>query len=145
MSKPSKYFKIYELVSRAVFNKYGESAWQFLDQKAIDTLDWIRENIHRKMYVNDWYWNHTETATQYRGYRHEEEYSGGALKSIHKRGGAFDSSVDGMTDEEYEAWIWDNQDGLPHPIRIELEDTRTKVHWDVGYFSTGEKIYYFKP
>lgn len=144
MSKKSRFFKIEELVSRSTFAKYSDGAWQFFDQRAIDTLDCIKSLVApRKVYVNDWFWN--PSGSQYRGYRHQNEYKGGAVMSAHKEGKAFDISVDGWSDEELKRFIIDHQNQLPHPIRIEIENTNSKVHFDVRGFSTGEKIYFFKP
>ena len=55
MSKTIKdYFDIQELVCRDTYNKYGNEAWQFLDDRLLANLLWIRENLGKPIYVNSW-------------------------------------------------------------------------------------------
>jgi len=140
--KKAKHFGIKELVSRACYEKVGESAWQFFDGKAIDTLDWFREKIGLPITVNDWAWG---GQYQHRGFRWDD-CAIGASKSAHKEGKAFDFSVKGMTDNEVKDWIEENESELPYRIRIEEEDTNAKVHFDTRRLDTdAEKIKYFRP
>lgn len=39
----SKYFDIKELVSKKVYEQYGESAIKFIDSRLLETIDIIRE------------------------------------------------------------------------------------------------------
>jgi hypothetical protein len=137
----SKYFQIQELVPKEVYASQGMRAWDLLDKRAIETLDWLRENIGRPITVNNWMWG---GSNQLRGYRPKGCLIG-APQSAHKEGMAFDFSVDGWTDEQTKAWIEANKEGLPHRIRIEIENTNSKVHFDVRGFVGTEKIKYFNP
>lgn len=139
--KKAKHFGIKELVSRACYEKFGESAWKFFDEKAIDTLDWLRDNIGKPITVNNWAWG---GEYQHRGYRWDD-CTIGARFSAHKEGKAFDFSVKGMTDSEVKDWIEAHENELPHRIRIEEEDTVAKVHFDTRTHYENSKIYYFKP
>lgn len=49
-----KYFKLQELVSPVVFNKYGEFAWSFFDEKILKDLDKIRETFGKAITINSW-------------------------------------------------------------------------------------------
>ncbi len=139
--KKSKYFDIRELVSKDTYEQHGERAWEFFDRKAIDTLDFIRENTGLPVIVNDWKWG---GENQYRGYR-ERDCKIGAKYSAHKDGKAFDFTVKGWTDEQTKKWLSDNAERLPYNIRIEIEDTNTKVHFDTRIISPEHRITYFKP
>ncbi|MGL4307545.1 MAG: hypothetical protein ACRCRV_01475 [Cetobacterium sp.] len=50
----AKYLKIQEVVSRGVYEKYGERAWAFMDKNLIETLDTLREFFNSPIYINDW-------------------------------------------------------------------------------------------
>ena len=52
----SKYFKIQELVSEAVYKKYGDKSWEFIDTKLIKVLDLLREHFNKPITVNNWLW-----------------------------------------------------------------------------------------
>ena len=139
--KKSRYFDIRELVPKSVYEKLGGSAWELLDRKAIDTLDFIKEKTGLPVIVNNWKWGGED---QYRGYR-EKDCPIGAKWSAHKDGKAFDVTVKGWTDEQFEAWLKEHESELPYPIRIEQENTNTKVHIDTRIISPESKITYFKP
>lgn len=49
-----KYFKITELVSKAVYNKFGETAWMFFDEDYLIDLDTIREYHGSPIIINNW-------------------------------------------------------------------------------------------
>ena len=139
--KKSKYFDIRELVPKSVYEKLGESAWELLDRKAIDTLDFIKEKSGLPVIVNNWKWGGED---QYRGYR-PRDCAVGARFSAHKDGKAFDVTVKGWTDEQFEKWLLEHESELPYNIRIEEENTNSKVHIDTRIISPERKITYFKP
>lgn len=60
-----KPFKIHELVPLGIHRKRGEQAWQLLDEKALITLDLLREKFGSAI-VNDCKRNGTY---KYRGFR----------------------------------------------------------------------------
>lgn len=49
-----KYFEITELVSRAVYVKFGAFAWSFFDEDILKDLDKIRENWGSAIIINNW-------------------------------------------------------------------------------------------
>lgn len=51
-----KYFSIKELVSPAVYNKYGDFAWRFFDEQTLKDLDTIRKEYNSSIIINDWVW-----------------------------------------------------------------------------------------
>ena len=48
------YFDIQELVCRHVYEKFGDIAWQFFDNRLLETLLVIREKLGKPIYVNNW-------------------------------------------------------------------------------------------
>jgi hypothetical protein len=54
MIQKPKHFGLEELVCPHVYYKYGEMAWQFLDQKQLILLDWVRERLGA-MFINNWH------------------------------------------------------------------------------------------
>ena len=48
-----KHFTIKELVSPQVYNKFGEFAWKFFDERFLKDLDTIRE-YHGPITINNW-------------------------------------------------------------------------------------------
>ena len=52
----SKYFKIEELVSKKVYEKYKEKSWQFIDPTLIKVIDLIREHFNAPVTINNWLW-----------------------------------------------------------------------------------------
>ena len=139
--KKSRFFDIRELVPKSVYEKLGESAWELLDRQAIDTLDFIKEKSGKTVIVNNWKWGGED---QYRGYR-DRDCPIGAKYSAHKDGKAFDVTVKGWTDEQFEEWLKEHASELPYNIRIEQENTNSKVHFDTRIISPVSKITYFKP
>lgn len=52
----SNYFSIKELVCKHVYDRYGEAATMFIDDRLIATLNTVREKILRApMTVNNWH------------------------------------------------------------------------------------------
>ncbi len=139
-----RYFSIKELVSKAVYLKYGETAWQFFDIRLLETLLFIREELGLPITINDWSWG---GSFDERGYRENtcDIVLGKTIKgliycSAHVAGQGIDFDVEGITAQEVRDWLIANQDKLPYPIR--LEEGVSWVHLDVRV--TGKKIYLFK-
>lgn len=51
--KVNKYFDIKELVSKQMYEQYGEEAKQFLDPKAIVALENVREILNVPLVCNN--------------------------------------------------------------------------------------------
>lgn len=124
------YFDIDELVCNHTLEKFGESAWEFLDTNYLHALLVIRRDILRSpMYCNG------KGATQ-RGLRcnmcqlvKSKTYT---YISAHILGKAGDFDVKGMTAEQARRLIIEHQDLLPCQIRLEKDvswlhfDTRSE-------------------
>lgn len=143
----SKYFAIKELVCKHVYERYGEGAEMFLDDKLIETIHIIREKILKApMIVNDW---HNGGGFTQRGFRcnicplvkSKTDISRMYL-SAHNMGKAIDCNVQGMTAEEARQRIIANARLLPYPIR--LEDGVSWLHIDVYDNGKGQKVTLFE-
>ena len=55
ISEVKKFFKIQEFVDEPTFKKWGENAWNFLDEKLLETIIILRRDILKvPMVCNDW-------------------------------------------------------------------------------------------
>lgn len=140
-----QYFHLSELVCKHVYDKFGEKAWLFLDEKAIISLDTIRRMLGKVITVNNWY-----DGGEYdeRGLRciqcsivKQKCISNEVYLSAHILGRAFDFDVEDMTAGEVRVWIAKNKDKLPYNIR--LENHIDWVHLDS--YDMGVKVYIFNP
>lgn len=120
-----KYFGIKELVCPHVYEIWGESAWQFLDDRMLENLAFIREGIGKPIIVNNWA-NGGEYSQ--RGLRCntcilviEKTDLRKVYLSEHIFGQAVDFHVAGMAAEEVRQWIIDHADELPYPCRLERD------------------------
>lgn len=50
-----EFFAIHELVPKSVFEQRGESAWEFLDERLLRSLDLLRDRFGH-MTVNNYFW-----------------------------------------------------------------------------------------
>lgn len=115
-----KYFTLKELVCNHTYNKFGESAWQFLDTKMLHTLLVIREDIlQTPMVIN--YSGHYQ-----RGLRcnvcqlvKDKTNTNQVYLSAHCLGKAFDASMKAVTGAQAREMIKKYKDKLPYPIRME--------------------------
>lgn len=141
--KKCKHFKIYELVSKQVYEKYGETAWQFFDPRLLENLDWIRETTGKKITVNDWYWggNFDERGLRCNMDTMMVDKTNNEIIycSPHPMGQGVDFDEQDFTAQETRDWLRKNQKDLPHPIRV--EKNVSWVHIDVR--NRGVKYYEF--
>lgn len=143
----SPYFSVKELVCKHVYERYGEGATMFLDNKLIETLNVIREQILcAPMTVNNW---HAGGNFTQRGLRcnicelvKNKTDAGRLYLSAHMLGKAVDCNADGMTAQEARRLIIEKQELLPYPIR--LEDGVSWLHIDLYDNGKKEKVYLFK-
>lgn len=145
MTYRPQYFKLYELVCPEVYNKFGDMAWQFLDDRTVITMDWIRRTLNRPITINTW---HDGGEFDERGLRciqckivHDKCLQGQIYVSPHILGKAYDFDVEGMDAAEVRVWIAINKEKLPYPIR--LENNVNWVHLDTE--NTGVKLQLFNP
>lgn len=54
MIKKCTHFGIKELVSKVVYNKFGEGAWMFFSPEVVSDLDTIREANGAGIIINNW-------------------------------------------------------------------------------------------
>ena len=131
----SKYFVIKELVSKQVYEKYGEGAWKFIDEKLIITLDQIREFFGKPIIVNVY-----SQGLEQRGLRANCDYlvkdktdKGILYISQHVLGKGADLNVIGLSVPTTYQAIIDNQDKFPYLKRMEnIKLTPTWIHIDVA-------------
>lgn len=146
-----EYFSIQELVSKAVWERYGENAWRFLDPRLIHTLLVLRRDILRVPLVcNNWKSGGT---LQQRGLRENtsdivksKTAKGQMYLSAHTTGQAVDLSSGRMSANDMREAIVILADLLPYPVRIEDgESAPTWLHIDVACPPSQEKkITFFK-
>lgn len=133
-----KYFKIYELVTPEIYDKYGEKAWWFINPLLSTSLDDIREGVSeeigRPIYIkiNTWYYhqihNTGEVGFTESGLR-DFNTTTGAKMSIHKLGGAADLKPVGISCAKLRQHILANPVKYPFVRAVEIRGTW--VHIDV--------------
>lgn len=140
------YFTIDELVCEHVYDRFGEIAWQFFDQRLLISIDLLRERLNKPIFVNDWQ-VHGEFSQ--RGLRCTKcqlvasaVMEGRVYCSPHITGQAVDFDVQGLLAEEVRQWIVKNEKILPYPIRLERDVSW--VHLDTRDADKG-KVYQFNP
>ena len=144
----TKNFRLEELVCDHVFKKYGQTAWQFLDPRLIQTLNYIRDKINKPMEINNYYWGGGDSQSGLRCNLCHLVYirtkKDMVYMSAHCEGQAIDFSTENLTADEVREWLIKHQEELPYPIRLEHGDYADHwVHLDVR--DAGEKVYIFKP
>ena len=148
-----KHFKIYELVSEIVYNKYGETAWQFFDDRLLETLDAIREHFGKGMTINNWYWkklnNDEDNVLDERGYRCNLDYlvwsktkKNVPYCSQHMHGRAVDFNISKMSSNDVYDEIIRNRHKFPYIRRIEnKKDATSWTHIDLANIEEEFKIF----
>ena len=107
-----QHFKIWELIDKETFERWGGSAWMFLNPAALQMIDGLWEfataygGKKTSIVINDWHWG---GHLQQRGLRTPSCTIGGKL-SQHRFGNAFDCFVEGFTAEEMRQAILENYD-----------------------------------
>lgn len=131
--KEKQYFDIRELVSKQVYEKFGESAWKFFDTKLLITLYFIRNKKGKYIIVNDW---HKGGSLQQRGFREnicpivkEKTNNLKMYVSAHTVGQGIDFTILNEKASDTRKWILKIEDELPFKIRLEYK-----------YIKSGEEI-----
>lgn len=139
----SKYFKIQELVSKQVYEKYGEKCWEFINPKIIMFLDTLRNDLNKPIVVNNWLW---KGSFQQRGLRANKDPlvldKKGLYCSQHCFGNAVDFDVQGMgTKEVYDYIIKNYSNYKDYITRIEnINSAPTWIHVDCANTDKDELI-----
>lgn len=147
METIKNYFVIQEFVDPLVYEKYGETAWKFIDEKLLDCLLIIRKELDSPITVNNWKYGGKFTQ---RGLRHNMSplvsSKNRLYLSAHLFGKAVDFDVSGMTSIEVRKWIVDNADKFPCKIRLERNLNGKPISWvhlDIMSDETKPKVYQF--
>lgn len=121
----AKHFKIHELVDKETYEKYGQKAWQFIDDRLIEFLDRLRTDLESPITVNNWYWGGDR---EWSGLRTAKSpyYS---PYSQHTFGRAADFLVQGMNSQKARAYILKYRNHYPEVKGVELDVSW--VHTDV--------------
>jgi hypothetical protein len=122
-----KNFILEELVSKDIFNRYGERAWQFLDERMLMNIQAIRDHYGVSVTVNNWKWGGRFSFRGYDAFEFRKTYI-----SQHHAGRAIDFDVKAKTAEQVRNDIVSGTIKLPHP-NVWLEDNVNWVHMDVRY------------
>ena len=141
--KANKYFKIEELVSSNVYEQYKDDAIKFLDPKALEALENVREILNVPLICNNWA---AGGSREYCGYR-EPGCGVGTPTGWHCKGAAFDLVSTKLTAKEMREILENNQDKLKYPIRVEKWDNHGEITWlhiDISPNTKGKKLYFFK-
>jgi len=127
-----KQFRLEEVLPQRFFElnqKRGSQLWIIFDDRALITLDRLRERYNRRVTVNTWLWNEVDPFN-YRGYRPPDCEIGAGL-SQHKFGRAFDLDVDGIPAHEVRADIRRDKKDLAFEFITAVEENITWFHFDV--------------
>ena len=124
MYKP-EHFKIQELVDRKTFEKYGESAWMFLNPLVLMSLEGLRLFLEFPIIVNNWT---IGGKYEFSGFR-SRACNIGADYSQHRFGNAFDVKCQKFTPIEIFQKIMNNQDNSLFQYITTIEDTAYTPSW----------------
>lgn len=101
-----KNFKVYELVDKQIFTRYGEFAWSFFRPQALMMLDAIAGFYGKPVLINNWF---TGGKLENRGYRSLASSIGGD-NSQHRLGNGFDLNVEGVSADQVRKDILKHKD-----------------------------------
>lgn len=123
-----QYFDLREVVSKQVYERYGQQAWSFFDLRLLAVVVWLRQNLGIPLVCNNWA---KGGQLDERGFRANldptvasKTKAGKLYCTAHSRGQAIDLSSGKMTAEEMRRWIRQHREDLPFPIRMEKD-----VNW----------------
>ena len=130
-------FRIEELVSKPVFDKRGERAWELINPLLIATIDTIKSRFPEgSMSINTWLWNGNRNESGLR----TADSSYYSPTSQHSLGNAIDAVFSKYTSEEVRQDIINNPDIYPHVKGIE-----TDISWLHVDVRNRETVAIFKP
>ena len=133
-----KYFRPYEIVDRATYDRFGIASFNLFNPDALQALDDLREFFDVPVVVNNW---KTGGPFQWRGFRNPRcpQYRAG---SQHSLGNAFDLDIQGFTAEQARSRIIECKDHLLLHKIMRLEGGVNWVHFDLLHVVN--RIYVFK-
>lgn len=138
------YFSIRELVCPHVYNRFKESAWQFISTELLSTLLVLRTKVICKpIIINNWSINGPYSQ---RGLRCNQcelvKNKKSVYLSSHCIGKGVDFSVSDMSAEDVRKQIKENVSKFEYPIRI--EEGTSWVHIDCYTMDDSVKLVTFK-
>lgn len=117
-----RHFKIYELVDKATFDRFGLQAFMFLNPLALQALDGIRDFFDAPVTVNNY---HSGGPFQFRGLRPRSCTVGGEY-SQHRLGAAFDCDIAGVSAAQARKVILEHRSD---PRLLFVNCIETDVNW----------------
>jgi hypothetical protein len=136
-----RHFQAYELVDRETYEKMGDGSLSLFNTEALIALDALRDFFGKNIIVNNW---HSGGSMQWRGLR-TEECKVGAKFSQHRKGNAFDCTIQGVTAKEARSVIIAHQNDPLLSRIMRIEDGVSWLHFDLGTPPKGKgRIYLFK-
>jgi hypothetical protein len=142
--KLSANFVVEELVSKDIFQRWGEKSIWFIDPKIVAVAEFLRMHFKAAIIINNW---HTGGERQYSGFR-EPECKIGAKLSQHRFGRAIDFNVQGMKPADVRAEILTSQQLFLDIGVTTMESgdfTPTWTHLDCRKVNDSERILIVKP
>lgn len=138
------YFNIRELVCPHVYERFKQSAWQFLSTELLSTLYILRTVVLKEaMIVNNW---SLHKSYSQRGLRCNMcslvKDKDNCYMTAHSQGKAVDFNVPTKTAEQVRKLIKENIDKFEYPIR--LEEGTSWVHIDCYTTDDSIKLVTFK-
>jgi hypothetical protein len=134
--KVSNNFKLEEFVSKEVYDQFKDNSLWFVNPLLIKTVQDIRDNIGKGIFINNW---NTGGSFHNCGYRAPNSIVG-AKFSQHKLGNAADLHVVGMDNAEFWKYIKDNRNKLFSCITA-MEDIKCTAGWvHIDLRNTGGKF-----
>ena len=128
----TKYFQIQELVPKAIYEKYGQRSWWFIDPRLCVVLDELREQTGTAIIINN-------ANRNWSGFR-TPEFTGYSPTSQHSHGRAADCVAD--WDVSYvREMIVNGEIKFSYPVSI--EDQVSWLHIDVR--NQDEQVRVFQP
>jgi hypothetical protein len=122
-----RHFELYELVPRDVFEARGLAAWELLDDRALVTLDALREKFGACV-VNNW----RDGGPYHESGLRSFDTATGARYSQHRFGRAVDCKFSGATPREVFDYVVAHAAEFPLLTTLEdVNDTPTWLHFDV--------------
>ena len=129
-----KHHKIQELVPKDIYNRFGESSWQFLNPQMLITLDQLWEKFGT-MYLNNWLWGGSQQQQVFRTSK-SNSYS---PTSQHALGCASDASFKYYTAQQVRDYVFSNPEEFHYITCIEMNVNW--FHFDVRNCNRIKKVY----
>ena len=136
-----EFFTMDELVDKATYDKYGESALVLFNPLILISLDNIRKYFDTPVYVNNW---DSGGDLQFRGFRPRWSEVG-SVYSQHRLGQGIDCTVKNYTAEYVRNVIINDKDNELFKYITCLEDKVSWVHADCRNIPDYERIKLINP